>query len=1583
MDAIVSCAPPPFTLTKHPRSAQRCATATNRSTCRPPLLLSSPLFLRVSPQSKLSSSHELFAMPPPLSYHHHLHQRKLSLSSREGQSLSSGSSKHLPAPVLQYHKGRDRDAGASGTNDLLSLVSKRSGVESLSPREAKASGLQRAAATTAVQSSIQPLTAAATGMVEIMATCDNEGTTEAQPCESLVVGAPTTAASLELISPVTTSASRKCLLKPFSRTAAMSAEKGRISSAPGAVTTLADAYLERQVSYPYTGDGAMATFNPANSPPASLPHVDSADQDGSAVIFAASLIPLQASKPSLLRNTPRTSPLLQGRWERAAGPISSAKASQVATFSHPAADAVAAGAAVSTTRTTATKGVASFSAALATHPTDYANRMRNMNGTVIREASGVSAFTNVRQQQQQQQSPSSEFSRMAGGRWSHASSSPYPSRTSESVADAATPHSMTATAPGSPQGSSMKSSTLRPRPISLSAAVSRVTSSIANSASGSDSNEASPRLVISAVPSLFASAVVPDALAEKKRNAADESIATCCSNGALSQHLFHRATSGATIPGSPTLFPPAAVATRAGVAMDAVGYLECERDTLRRTLARLFAAMLLPHIFLWNAVPALIPQAAAPPRGRLYAVAHSHPEVALFALELFVAGLICLGILRYRQMIVLRSSRERNNRLVGLHTSSASLAAKAKSACTGSASVAVAQTDTVSPLMTTTKTSLLLSSPPRRPGLRPLRSHGGPGRNSSAVSSAHRHRILSHSAMQQQQQPLPPEPLASVWSSATRATQAATPARTRPGRDLVNLSHYPSETDGMTHRLIGRSSSGGILNDLVPVGGDSSASWTTTRSQSSYTPTRLTPLAAGTTLHDVSEARVNESPASPAADGGAIETWSSAVDAEGGTPRRSLLRDYHHCTAPPDVPRSPQHSRERLIASGAGYPERSPALLAPRTSGSHASPFPTLPSVGHAQLALSGLGDRDCSLAKSTSWAVAKQSTAVLSTSAASVTLTDSLLLSSFGAAAAVSASSFPSTATLGRDDRVPTMTYFGFALGFLVCTSLATWRLSVDYYFALYSFKLDTNAALWYWLVPVSLLGLTAYVVLLIGGHTLRWRALRQLHDSNDRWCRKDDKEGLEEAARQMTAAAATLSRLHWIPWCLACVPHPRPDAAPLLDVPEVVITHPEATTVLPALADRCSMLSSFEVDVPDAPPPAALLTLMESSFCNGDDDAMYDDAVSVVESAQLQHSGVWNKLSKDKDEEVIVTSDDVHGLVGNILRMMRVKKRRTPAADTPSEVVSLSATNVTLSSCNPLLPQLPYWSSSGGTPTANASLSGTEIGSLSHRSTSSCFSPQSLWMLRQGLQRVLAAVRAFAVLHSCIKYVSRVLHILDFPMRLRRLCGLTHESREKRRRRQRTRGATLSASAVRRRWTSWSGDLYGLERVLPWTYLIMLFSLFQGLLSAMYFTWSWRRILREAATAAMYATDTARAVTPVPPSYAVHDCTKMQLSVRHVFWLIPPFCAGSGVNVVSPQPSTSWSMANQVALLFTLLDQRQFEVAYLYTSVALPIGLLLSMYLFLLEVRVHVKSRRVLRLLVLAKSRVEAMRKIRDATL
>ncbi|CBZ23283.1 uncharacterized protein [Leishmania mexicana MHOM/GT/2001/U1103] len=1531
-------------------------------------------------------------MPPPLSRREQ--QLISSPSSRECQTPSQCSRKLLPLADLRYPHGKGSGAGAGDIKRQFRLGGRNASIDNASSASASASGLPGLAAVAVVSPSPELFLAASSEALETVAVCDNEKTqamhsdaafpvaavtptAAARPVKSLVVSPSATPVSLKSSSSVAASASLSYSSKPVIRSTAMPTEEGRILPPPAAATSREGAYLESRVSYPYKGSRAMATFAIADPAPAPSPHVDSPDQGGSAATTTAPLLRQQESQISVSGSTPRTPLICQDRLSPAAGAMRPTNA-QVNPLSYLAAASVAEASAAATTCTTraTVKDVASSSVALTAHSTDYGSRTDSIHGTLSREASEAPVFERA----PQQQAPSC------------------PPRTPGSFATAAATYPTTAAGAG-------------------------------NRDDGSDIDSTPPRLITSVGSPLLVPLAVSETSTERTRSIPAGSTDSLCVYGALPPP-FPRVLSDATRSGSSAPFSRVAVTPRTGVVMDVVGYVECGCDTLWRTLARFFAAVFLPHIFLWHAVPVLIPQlattaaagAAAPLRVHLHAVARNHPEVALFALQLFVAGVMLWSLVRYRQLSTGQRSQRRHSLYGGLHLNSTSLAAKPSNAGVGPASAAAARiaaewctvhlpTATTkkyvdkaeSPSTSNQMAGMRLLSSARGLRLRPLRSPGaggiGSGLNSCGVhgssnslrSSGHAHRIVPHSPVPVLQLPL--KSLSGVRSAATTATQAATSGSSTPVRDPANGSSCPSEPGGTVRHLGGRSLSGGIVSDST-LDGRSNASSVTTPSMSPYTFMRLATPAGEARQGVLGDAYGNDSPITPGdagGGGGAIATLSTPFEAEESRSGGSLLHGYHPRTAPWDVPRLQQTSWELFSGSGAGCRKGAPASL-PTSADPHASPFAVLNSTGHASLALAGLGDRDGTLMHSTNGTIGIQPSVVTPAAAASAVRTDSLLLSSGGA---VTAAPAPSSPTLRRHGHVPTMTHFGIGLGFLVCTGLAVWRLSVDYYFARYSFTFGTNAALWFWLIPVCLLGIAAYVVLLVGGHTLRWHALRQLQESNARGYSKDDED--QEAARQRAAAAVALCRLRWMPWCFACVPYPHPDAAPFFDLPESIIMRPDATALLSILASRGSRMGAFAVEESDAVPPVVLPKPKEQGFCDG--------GAETVRDVEVRARG----FGKDKDgEEVFVTSDDTLEPVDHILCMKRATaEQSTPAPGISGDVgnlaaatalgnvktaslrttTSAAAADVSGSPCKPLLlpPLLPRQPSSRLFPSAMTCFFPIGRGNLScPGASSSPASSQPLWLFARRLQRMRAAAHVFAASRAWVEYAARELHIPDFIMRLRRLCGLAQQRRRAQRRaRPRTRVAAPTALAKRRLWACWPGEHDSLERLVAWTYLIMLFLFSQALLSLMYFTWSWRGIAREAATAAMYATDTARAVMPVPPSFVVYGCTKWQRSLRNALWVIPPFCVNGDVSVSSLRPSTTWSTASQVALLFTLLGQHRFQVAYLYTNVALPIGFVVSLCIFAHEVRLHIRSRRVLRLLALARSRGETARKARDAML
>ncbi|KAG5512192.1 hypothetical protein GH5_07674 [Leishmania sp. Ghana 2012 LV757] len=1544
---------------------------------------------------QLNSSHEFGPAVPPTLPHYH-HQQKPSSSPRECDGSSPCNTEILTLAALRP------EHGICG-----------SGVESASCAAAMASEWVRVAALNAVPSSMRLFAAPASEAPATVVVRDADSTpmtdgdavfsdatatpTRApQPCESVTVDISTAAVSLESSSSATTSSHLSSSLRPLLRTTATSTEDDRIQSPPpAAAATVAEAHLERHVASPCMVDNATATFYTTRSPPSPVGRVDPADRGASAAAIAAPLLHRQEGELSLPRCTPRTTPPSQGRQPAQATRVIPPTDSHKAPVPLPAPTTTNAAAAAVVTGITATSnGIASSSTALATHPPDHDSRTNTFHGTLSRMSSVAPAFRLAPQQQSQLSFPSS---RSVSGRLD--ASPTYPPRTSWTLPTAAATHTTTAATPSSLSGTSkMQLSSLRST-TSPAATISRAAS---------------------VVPSPFVPAAASEALTERTYSAAGGPIDASHSRMAPPPPPFPCAKSDAVKCGSPPSLPPAAVAARTGVAVDAVGYRECERDTLWRVLTRFFAALLLPHVFLWYAIPSLFPhgvrdpaaEAAAPPRVHLHAVSRNHPEVTLFALELCIAALVCWSLVRLRQISNPKSSREHHNLCSGLHTCSIPLAASPSSKVAGLASVigdTIAEWRYASHLTavpkkyvpdsavlsaSTATAGLRLSSLLRRPRLRPLRnpsaggvgsglnSHGVPGSSSNPRSNGYAHRIFFHPPVTLQS--LPAGSLVSPRSVVTTAMRAATSGSTTPVRDLATVSRCPSESGSSMRRVVSNT------------GGGSSTTCTTTPSVSPHRRTRLTPLASREASHGFGETYLGGSPLCPVSGGVTIATWPNASDAEDSRPQESLLRSYNHRAALWDVPPLQQQSRERFSGIGAGCPTGSPASPMTPSTYSYTSAFSVLPSAGHASVALTGLGNRDGNPTRGMSVDVVIQPSVVTPTEAASAARTDSCLLSPIGAATAA----FTYSPSTGRDGHVPTMTHFGLGLGFLVCTGLATWRLSLDYYFACYSFEFATNAALWFWLIPVSLLGVAAYVVLLIGGHTLRRRALRQLQDANSLGSGQGD-EGQEEAARRVAAAAAVLRRLRWMAWCLSFVPYPQHDAALPVDVSGSVIMRPDAASLSATLASGGPMLSGCIVEEPNPTLLAVSLKFTTSGACDGGDDAVDDDEVGAAASALLQQSNMLG-LDEDKDRDEVAVGDEARGPVHDVLRVTRevMEGQSTPVADPPGGVgdlttatacgglpgasllapASATAADFTRSPCNPLMPQLPSQPSSTPPPSVMPSLSTTGRSTLSYRGKPSNFSLQSLRTLGQRLQRILATVHIFATLRAWIQGASHLPHIPDFLLRLQRLYSLKQQHRAERQRRQRAR---VAAPAERQLWIWRCGELFSLERAMVWTYLIMLFLFFQALFSVMYFTWSWRSIVREAAMATMYATDTASAVMPVPPSFEAYSCSRAQLHLRNVLWFLPPFCVGHSDSVSSSQPSTTWSMSNQVALLLTLLGQRRFELAYLYTNVALPIGFVSTLYLFLHEAWLHLKSRRVLRLLALAKSRVETARKVRDVML
>ncbi|GET85657.1 hypothetical protein LtaPh_0405000 [Leishmania tarentolae] len=1512
-------------------------------------------------------------MSSPLSDHQQQQQQQqlmVSYSSPARQSFSRCNRKLLPPTHLRHWHDRDSGAGPY-TPEPSSVREKNASMDIANFAAASASGLPRPAVVAAAPPSMEPFRAATGETLETAVLCDNANTqavlsseafpaaaiiptAAAQPPESVVISPSIGSVSLESSSSVNTLVSLSCVAKPLIPAAVMPREEECTMWPPAAAASLQATYLERHLNDPYKGAKAMVTFDRATTPFRPSPLASWTVQSGSAATTITA--------PPLSHGTSRLSP--------AAGAGTPVNA-HVGRFPYLAAAPVAETAATTCTVVSTDKGVASSSAALTADSPDYSS----MNGSLIPDASTAPASEHVPQQQQQQQSPSRR------------------SRASESfVIAAASTYPTVAAAPVAPSGSSkIQSSCLLSQTQAPAAAKSRASASV----DGSDIDRTSPQRITPVAPSLPASLSVSETLGEGACSAPAGHI-DCVGVYETPTPSLACAKPDAMRPGSPESFSPVATTERAGVVMDVVGYLECELDTRWCTLARFVAALFLPHIFLWQAVAALLPQAAVnpaaeaavPPRAHRYALALNHSKTVLFALEFSVAGIMLWSLVRYCQRSSLQRSRGHHSLYGGLHLNSTPLAISSGSAGVGPTSVSRARISVESctaHLPTTTTTTKkkyvynveLLSTSMKMAGMRLLsslrelclrsrRSLGaggiGSGLNSCSVSgSSHAHRSLSHSPVPLLQ--LQRRPFAGVRNTATMAMGAATSGGAAAMRDLANVSACPSDSGG-TMRLLGsRSVSGGIVSDIT-LGGRSNASSLTTPSLSHISMGLAIPTAE--VMHSgFSDMQGYESLPTPGDAGSAIVTGSTAFEVEANRSEGSVSHGYPPRIPLWDMPRLPQQSRELLSGSGAGR-HRDP----PTTSADlHASPFTARGTTGHTSPALVGLGDRDSTLVKNATGAVSIQPSAGTLAAAASTVLTDSLLLSSSGAAATA-----PASATVHRDGHLPTMTYFGVGLGLLIGTGLATWRLSVDYHFARYSFTYGTNAALWFWLIPVCLLGIAAYVVLLIGGHTLRWRALRQLRETNARGCSRDE-DNLEEATHERAAAALALCRLRWMPWCLACVPYPYPDLVPLLDLPESVLLQPEAAAMSSIGASGGSVAGALALDGADAVPPAMSRMYKERVFCDSGDDTVYDDEVSVA------------------------ASDDTLDPVDDLLRVTRENTvPSTPAPETSSEVVNVTAAtafdnlktmsllattpaaaaDVNRSACDLLL--YPRQALSRIFPTTMLSPSPAGRSRPSCRATSSHPASSSLWIVVQRLQRTLVVMCVLAMWSSWKEYASRALPTSGFLMRLRRSCSLAQQRRGEPTSRQRTR---VAAPAERQLWSWCTGRHCSLERVLAWTYLLMLFLFSQALLSLMYFTWSWRCIIREAATAAMYATDTARATMPVSPSFVVYGCTTWQLSLRNALWVIPPLCVGGDASVSSPGSLARWSMENQVALLFTLLGQRRFQVAYLYTNVALPIGFVVSLCIFVHEVWIHIKSRRVLRLLALAKSQVKISRKMHDAML
>ncbi|KPA75526.1 hypothetical protein ABB37_08418 [Leptomonas pyrrhocoris] len=142
------------------------------------------------------------------------------------------------------------------------------------------------------------------------------------------------------------------------------------------------------------------------------------------------------------------------------------------------------------------------------------------------------------------------------------------------------------------------------------------------------------------------------------------------------------------------------------------------------------------------------------------------------------------------------------------------------------------------------------------------------------------------------------------------------------------------------------------------------------------------------------------------------------------------------------------------------------------------------------------------------------------------------------------------------------------------------------------------------------------------------------------------------------------------------------------------------------------------------------------------------------------------------------------------------------------------------------------------------------------------------------------------------------------------------------------------------------------------------------------------------DSATAAAAAATEQRESPVVPTSLlssSAYTCTAGQRVLRSLVWLMPPVCV-SGIrpsNRDDAAAAVAWTTPNQVALLLTLLNERYLQMAYLYVSVALPLGFACVVYHLVRELCVYVQPRRLLTFLGAARLRVETGRKSQERLL
>ena len=654
-----------------------------------------------------------------------------------------------------------------------------------------------------------------------------------------------------------------------------------------------------------------------------------------------------------------------------------------------------------------------------------------------------------------------------------------------------------------------------------------------------------------------------------------------------------------------------------------------------------------------------------------------------------------------------------------------------------------------------------------------------------------------------------------------------------------------------------------------------------------------------------------------------------------------------------------------------------------------------------------------------------------------------------------------------------PSFVLMSFSLGFLICTGLSTWRLSVDFYFAWFNFQFDTNGVFWFWLVPSSFIALVAFLYLFLAGHLYRYQLARQLRQHETGSGEAATAGNPSRGRRAYRVAAAGLQALRWMSWCGCCVPHPRPEVLPLLlplllrqsahspsrvgsmgtGVKSLAVAAAPVLTACsrtPAAVKRQDPLASLSQSTCEwvaaerrVGASAAAAAAEESRHLAEENSMGSAGGVGMVDNDSCPSYGDSHSRSEGESEPALTAvGRPRHSLQESVPAPFAKHKSTSHVAEAGFEVGDEDEDDEDEEKEDDL-------ESSGYDAKKNLPRCGRDreaaVTDWLTADLYPCSSSQKLSACSRHFTTAAAAERRHAdrarplsftpsAILQHLSYWQNKLHLPDFFMRVRRLCSY----------RCRRNGlldgwtamcvgggkensghSSISAAAAAAATTTTaitvaalcdiaskpsvvnSGWISRRSRWLSAAYLILLLSFTNVLLALMYFTWQWRAIVSRAAREAMFAVDVEAAattrtvvtaasmsVTPLPgqptvsrsfPIYNAYTCTAGQQVLRSVVWAVPPLCmrgSTSSDGDTACYTVAGWDMSNQVALLLTLLNKPNFQVAYLYVNVALPIGFVCVLYHLVKELRLYAQSRRLLALLALARARVESLHKSRETT-